>query len=84
MEFWRLAPLDGSKALTINTTSSASGGVGCFTFDNFPICNYAFRVGKEVAKVLGGGRSFVSDPFRFARFAEGALYPVSVSPWLWG
>lgn len=68
------------------------GGVGCFTFDNFPIFDYAPRipnvyviadsnhgfkmvgVGKEVAKVLDGGRSSVLEPFCFARFAGRVIY----------
>ena len=32
-------------------------------------------VGKEVARVLMGERSRFLHPFRFSRFAEGALHP---------
>ena len=49
--------------------------------------NHGFKmigVGKEVAKLLGGGASDVLRPFRFARFAEGDLHPPSASPWPWG
>jgi glycine/D-amino acid oxidase-like deaminating enzyme len=79
-----------------------TGGVGCFTFDCFPIfdfapgvpnayviadSNHGFKmigVGKEVARVLSGQKSDILEPFRFARFAEGDLHPVSASPWPWG
>jgi hypothetical protein len=40
-------------------------------------------VGKEVAKVLMGEKSSVLYPFRFTRFAEGDLHPVSHSPFPW-
>jgi hypothetical protein len=40
-------------------------------------------VGKEVAKVLMGDHSPVLYPFRFSRYAEGALHPVSHSPFPW-
>jgi hypothetical protein len=40
-------------------------------------------VGKEVAKVMMGENSPVLHPFRFARFAEGDLHPVSHSPYPW-
>ncbi len=76
-----------------------SGGVGAFTADSFPVfdfmlpnsyviadSNHGYKmigVGKEVAKVLMGGHSSVLHPFRFARFAEGDLHPVSSSPYPW-
>ncbi len=76
-----------------------SGGVGAFTADSFPVfdamlpnvyviadSNHGYKmigVGKEVAKVLMGEHSSVLYPFRFARFAEGALHPVSSSPYPW-
>ncbi len=40
-------------------------------------------VGKEVARVLLGEPSSVLHPFRFGRFAEGDLHPVSSSPYPW-
>jgi glycine/D-amino acid oxidase-like deaminating enzyme len=49
--------------------------------------NHGFKmigVGKEVARVLLGERSDVLHPFRYARFAEGDLHPVSNSPYPWG
>jgi glycine/D-amino acid oxidase-like deaminating enzyme len=76
-----------------------SGGVGAFTADSFPVfdmmlpnvyviadSNHGYKmigVGKEVAKVLMGETSSVLHPFRFARFAEGDLHPVSNSPYPW-
>jgi len=76
-----------------------SGGIGCFSADNFPVfdfmrpnvyviadSNHGFKmlgVGKEVASVLAGERSKVLEPFRFSRFVEGELHPVSNSPFPW-
>jgi len=76
-----------------------SGGIGCFTADSFPIFDYMLPnvyviadsnhgykmigVGREVAKVIVGQPSNVLHPFRFARFAEGDLHPVSNSPYPW-
>jgi glycine/D-amino acid oxidase-like deaminating enzyme len=76
-----------------------SGGIGCFSVDNFPVfdwmrpnvyviadSNHGFKmigVGQEVARVLLGGTSSVLHPFRFARFREGDLHPVSHSPFPW-
>jgi glycine/D-amino acid oxidase-like deaminating enzyme len=76
-----------------------SGGIGAFTADNFPVfdamlpnvyviadSNHGYKmigVGKEVAKALMGEHSSVLHPFRFARFAEGDLHPVSNSPYPW-
>ena len=76
-----------------------SGGIGCFTPDNFPIfdqfcenvyviadSNHGYKmvgVGELVAKELTGAKSKLLDPFRFARYAEGELHPVSNSPYPW-
>lgn len=76
-----------------------SGGIGAFTADSFPVFDYMLPnvfvvadsnhgykmigVGKEVAQVLMGEHSGVLYPFRFARFAEGDLHPVSHSPFPW-
>ena len=76
-----------------------SGGIGAFTADSFPVfdfilpnvyviadSNHGYKmigVGKEVAKVLVGEHSNVLHPFRFGRFAEGDLHPVSNSPYPW-
>lgn len=49
--------------------------------------NHGFKmigVGKEVARVLMGDESAILHPFRYSRFAEGDLHPVSKSPYPWG
>jgi glycine/D-amino acid oxidase-like deaminating enzyme len=76
-----------------------SGGAGAFTADNFPVFDYLapgvfvaadsnhgykmIAVGREIARVLGGGHSPLLYPFRFERFATGDLHPVSHSPYPW-
>jgi hypothetical protein len=76
-----------------------TGGIGCFTVDNFPVfdrmrpnvyviadSNHGYKmigVGKEVARVLMGETSTLLHPFRFARFAEGDLHPRSSGPFPW-
>jgi glycine/D-amino acid oxidase-like deaminating enzyme len=77
----------------------ASGGIGCFTPDSFPVfdrfcenayfiadSNHGFKmigVGKLVAEELLGKTSALLEPFRFSRYAEGRLHPVSHSPFPW-
>jgi glycine/D-amino acid oxidase-like deaminating enzyme len=76
-----------------------TGGIGCFTVDNFPVfdwmrpnvyviadSNHGYKmigVGKEVARVLLGDASRLLHPFRFSRFAEGDLHPRSSGPFPW-
>ncbi len=76
-----------------------SGGIGCFTPDNFPIfdrfcenvyiiadSNHGYKmlgVGELVARDLTGNASSLLDPFRFGRYAKGDLHPVSNSPYPW-
>ena len=76
-----------------------SGGIGAFSPDNFPIfdvfrencyliadSNHGYKmvgVGKLVAEEILGAESHLLKPFRFARFAEGRLHPVSNSPFPW-
>ena len=76
-----------------------SGGLGCFTPDNFPVfdtfrenvyviadSNHGYKmigVGKLVAQELLGEKSALLEPFRFARFAKGELHPTSHSPFPW-
>ena len=76
-----------------------SGGIGAFTADNFPVfdrfrencyvvadSNHGYKmlaVGKLVADELMGRESALLEPFRFSRFAEGRLHPVSNSPFPW-
>jgi glycine/D-amino acid oxidase-like deaminating enzyme len=76
-----------------------SGGIGCFTPDSFPVfdifrqncyviadSNHGFKmigVGKLVAEEILGRSSSLMEPFRFDRYAEGNLHPVSNSPFPW-
>ena len=76
-----------------------SGGIGSFSPDSFPIfdrfadnvyfiadSNHGYKmigVGALVAGELVGERSPLLDPFRYSRFAEGRLHPVSNSPYPW-
>ena len=76
-----------------------SGGLGCFTPDNFPVfdmfrenvyviadSNHGYKmlgVGKLVAQELMGEKSALLEPFRFARFEKGELHPTSHSPFPW-
>jgi methylglutamate dehydrogenase subunit A len=76
-----------------------SGGIGAFTPDSFPVfdkfrqnctfladSNHGYKmigVGKLVAEELCGEPSSLLRPFRFSRYAEGELHPVSNSPFPW-
>ncbi len=76
-----------------------SGGIGCFTPDSFPVfdvfrenvyviadSNHGYKmigVGKLVAEEIAGRPSALLEPFRFSRYAEGRLHPVSNSPFPW-
>ena len=76
-----------------------SGGIGCFTPDSFPIfdvfrencfivadSNHGYKmigVGKLVAERILGTNSSLLTPFRFSRYAERDLHPVSNSPFPW-
>jgi methylglutamate dehydrogenase subunit A len=76
-----------------------SGGIGSFTADSFPVfdrfcdnvyviadSNHGYKmvgVGDLVAKELVGEKSSLLEPFRFSRYAEGRLHPVSNSPFPW-
>jgi glycine/D-amino acid oxidase-like deaminating enzyme len=80
-------------------TDEPSGGLGCFTPDNFPVfdvfrdnvyviadSNHGYKmigVGKLVAEEIVGETSRLLEPFRFSRYAEGKLHPVSNSPFPW-
>ena len=77
----------------------ASGGLGCFTPDSFPVfdrfcenvyvvadSNHGYKmigVGKLVAEEMMGTTPALLKPFRFSRYAEGDLHPVSNSPFPW-
>jgi glycine/D-amino acid oxidase-like deaminating enzyme len=76
-----------------------SGGIGCFTPDSFPVfdrfrdnvyviadSNHGYKmigVGKLVAEELLGAKPVLLEPFRFSRYDEGKLHPVSRSPFPW-
>lgn len=76
-----------------------SGGIGSFTPDSFPVfdrfrenvyfiadSNHGFKmlgVGALVADDIMGKGDELLKPFRFSRFAEGKLHPVSNSPYPW-
>jgi hypothetical protein len=76
-----------------------SGGIGAFSPDSFPVfdifrqncyiiadSNHGYKmigVGKLVASEVMGERSTILEPFRFSRYAEGKLHPVSHSPFPW-
>jgi hypothetical protein len=76
-----------------------SGGVGCFTADSFPVIdtfagnvtviadsNHGYKMlglGCLVAEELMGEQQDLLEPFRFSRFKEGKLHPVSNSPYPW-
>ena len=76
-----------------------SGGIGAFTPDSFPVfdifhgncymiadSNHGYKmlgVGKLVAEDICGDQSRLLEPFRFSRYREGKLHPVSNSPFPW-
>jgi glycine/D-amino acid oxidase-like deaminating enzyme len=76
-----------------------TGGIGAFTPDSFPVfdrfvdnayviadSNHGYKmigIGQLVAKELLGEPQPLLEPFRFSRFAEGRLHPVSHSPYPW-
>ena len=76
-----------------------SGGIGAFTPDSFPVfdtfcenvyviadSNHGFKmigVGALVAKELVGDPQALLEPFRYSRYAEGRLHPMSNSPYPW-
>jgi methylglutamate dehydrogenase subunit A len=76
-----------------------TGGIGAFTPDSFPVfdvfrenayviadSNHGYKmigVGALVAQELLGRPQALLEPFRYSRFAEGRLHPVSHSPYPW-
>ena len=76
-----------------------SGGIGAFTPDSFPIfdvfhdncyviadSNHGYKmlgIGKLVAEELLGEKSEMLQPFRFSRYSQGRVHPVSNSPFPW-
>ena len=77
----------------------ASGGIGCFTADSFPVfdhfhenatviadSNHGWKmigVGHLIADEVLGETQSLLEPFRFDRFEKGKLHPVSNSPYPW-
>ncbi|MEX0364889.1 MAG: NAD(P)/FAD-dependent oxidoreductase [Ruegeria sp.] len=77
----------------------ASGGIGCFTADSFPVfdrfhdnatviadSNHGWKmigVGHLIADEVLGEPQELLEPFRFDRFEKGELHPVSNSPYPW-
>ncbi|MFC6486963.1 NAD(P)/FAD-dependent oxidoreductase [Nitratireductor sp. GCM10026969] len=77
----------------------ASGGIGCFTADSFPVfdhfrenatviadSNHGWKmigVGHLIADEVLGTPQELLEPFRFSRFEKGELHPVSHSPYPW-
>ncbi len=76
-----------------------SGGIGAFTPDNFPVfdtflgnahviadSNHGYKmigVGALVAKEIMGRPQALLAPFRYSRYAQGRLHPLSNSPYPW-
>jgi hypothetical protein len=76
-----------------------TGGIGAFTPDSFPVfdvfrqntyviadSNHGYKmlgVGALVAKELVDEPQALLAPFRFSRYREGKLHPVSHSPFPW-
>ena len=76
-----------------------SGGLGCFTPDSFPVLdtfrenvhvladsNHGYKmigVGILMADQILGEKQSLLTPFRFSRYEEGELHPVSNSPYPW-
>ena len=79
--------------------NEASGGIGAFTPDSFPVfdvfrencyiiadSNHGYKmigIGKLVAEEIVCEKQKLLEPFRFSRYAEGKLHPVSNSPYPW-
>ncbi len=77
----------------------ASGGIGCFTADSFPVIdhfkenvamimdsNHGWKMiglGHLIADEIMGEKQGLLEPFRFDRFEKGNLHPVSNSPYPW-
>jgi glycine/D-amino acid oxidase-like deaminating enzyme len=79
--------------------NEASGGIGAFTPDSFPVIdvfrencyliadsNHGYKMlglGKLVAEDICGRKPRLLKPFRFSRYRKGNLHPVSNSPFPW-
>ena len=82
-----------------NYKKQKAGGIGCVTPDRFPVfdqyrenvyiiadANHGYKmagIGDLVSDELLGGKSDILEPFRFSRYEQGKLHPVSKSPFPW-
>ena len=82
-----------------NYKKQKAGGIGCVTPDRFPVfdqyrenvyiiadANHGYKmagIGDLVSEELLGGKSDILEPFRFSRYEQGKLHPVSKSPFPW-
>ena len=89
---------NGSRARYLNS-SGALWGYRCITPDSFPVfdtmrencfvladSNHGYKmigVGDLVARTICGESQSLLRPFRFSRYEEGDLHPVSNSPFPW-
>ena len=87
------------SGMTPHFKREPSGGIGAFTPDSFPVfdevcencfviadSNHGYKmigVGDLVAEKICGGLPELLKPFRLSRYEEGALHPVSNSPFPW-
>ncbi len=81
------APTGGIGAFTADSFPVFDYAPGIANVYIIADSNHGFKmigVGCEVAKVLLGDASAMLHPFRYSRFAEGDLHPVSNSPYPWG
>ncbi len=76
-----------------------AGGIGCVTPDRFPVfdqyrenvyiiadANHGYKMaglGDLVSEEVLGRKSDILEPFRFSRYEQGKLHPVSNSPFPW-
>jgi len=76
-----------------------SGGLGCFTPDSFPVfdrfrenvhviadSNHGYKmigVGHLMAEEIMDKPQSLLEPFRFSRYEQGKLHPISNSPYPW-
>lgn len=87
------------KGLMPKYHKEPSGGIGCMAVDSFPVIdlfnenvtviadsNHGYKmigVGILAAEEIMGNKQELLEPFRFSRFKEGKLHPVSNSPYPW-
>lgn len=93
---WSLDRFDGPHE---RWTATFGASPTCFTPDSYPVAGYVrenayalldsnhgfklLALGALAARELTGEAARELEPFRFGRFAEAALHPVSASPYPW-